>query len=175
MEIDAQVAAALGFPKFRYVFIENERRWICPFVPFELVTETEQITDLYVTGTNLRLREARSLSTGTAMLRLTRKVDADSQTRLISSVYLAETEFSLLRSVLVGRTIRKRRHRLRSDASAVLAVDEFQDALSGLVLLEAEFTSAQALTDFPAPPFAGIEVTDNLRYTGGCLSLNGLP
>ncbi len=175
MDVDAILAAKLGFPKLRYVFVEHERRWLCASLPAELVTETEQIKDLYVTGTNLRLREARPLGGGTSMLRLTRKVDVDPRTRLISSVYLQEPEFELLRSVLTGRNIHKLRHRLRSSAEVVLAVDEFQGELSGLFLLEAEFPSTQALKEFQAPWFAGAEVTTNPQYTGGLLSNDGLP
>ena len=175
VDIDATLAAKLGFPKLRYVFVEYERRWLCTALPCELVTETEQINDLYVIGTNLRLREARQLAGGASMLRLTRKVDVDPRTRLISSVYLQEAEFALLRSVLTGRSIRKLRHRLRSSAGVVLAVDEFQEELSGLLLLEAEFPSTQALEEFQAPWFAGAEVTSDPQYTGGLLSSSGLP
>jgi CYTH domain-containing protein len=175
VEVDALVAAKLGFPKLRYVFVEHERRWLCTSLPAELVTESEQITDLYVTGTNLRLREARSLARGPSMLRLTRKVDVDPRTRLISSIYLQESEFALLRGALIGRNIHKRRHRLRSPAEVVLAVDEFEGELSGLMLLEAEFPSTQALREFQAPYFAGVEVTSNPQYTGGFLASSGLP
>ena len=40
------LAAKLGFPKLRYVFVEHERRWLCASLPAELVTETEQILSL---------------------------------------------------------------------------------------------------------------------------------
>jgi CYTH domain-containing protein len=109
------------------------------------------------------------------MLRLTRKVDVDNATRLISSIYLQESEFELLSQALVGRYIRKRRHRLKSPSEFVLAVDEFEGELSGLLLLEVEFLSTQALEAFQAPWFAGLEVTDDKRYTGGELSRNGPP
>jgi hypothetical protein len=62
--VDPLVAAKLGFPKLRYVFVELERRWSCTTLPKDLVQETVAITDLYVSGSNLRLREERSLSGG---------------------------------------------------------------------------------------------------------------
>lgn len=175
MDIDPLVAAKLGFPKLRYVFVERERRWLCSCLPRELVAETERITDLYVAGSNLRLREARSLAGGPPMLRLTRKVDVDARTRLISSIYLQEPEFALLQGVLIGRQLRKRRHRLRSAADVALAVDEFDGELAGLMLLEAEFSSSQALQEFQAPWYAGCEVTTDPRYAGGSLAFDGLP
>jgi CYTH domain-containing protein len=175
VDIDPLTAARLGFPKLRYVFVENERRWLCTTFPTELVAEADLITDLYVTGSNLRLREARPLAGGPSMLRLTRKVDVDSRTRLISSIYLQEAEFVLLRDALVGPKIHKRRHRLKSAAEVVMAVDVFEGALSGLMLLEAEFPSTEALEDFQAPWFADVEVTGCVEYTGGHLAAYGLP
>ena len=173
--IDPNIAASLGFPKLRYVFVEHERRWLCPSLPSDLVKESERITDMYVIGSNLRLREARSLSGRPPMLRLTRKVDVDEQTRLISSVYLYESEFKLLRDALAGQDIRTVRHRLNGEDGLVLAVDEFEGELAGLMLLEAEFPSAQESRAFVAPSFAGTEVTHDRRYTGGQLAAEGLP
>lgn len=175
MDIDPSVAAALGFPKLRYVFIERERRWICTSLPLELVTETERITDLYVTGSNLRLREARPLSDAPPLLRLTRKVDVDARTRLISSINLQESEFALLQAALVGCTIRKRRHRLRADQGTVLAVDEFEGSLAGLMLLEVEFPSLHSLEQFEVPLYAGAEVTGDSRFIGASLAAHGAP
>jgi hypothetical protein len=64
MHVDEATAKALGWPKQNYAWIERERRWLCSAVPTELVTHAEQITDLYVTGTRLRLREAVPLGGG---------------------------------------------------------------------------------------------------------------
>ena len=61
MDIALKTAAALGFPKPHYTLVERERRWLCHEVPRSLVVQTEAITDLYVTGSQLRLREARPL------------------------------------------------------------------------------------------------------------------
>jgi CYTH domain-containing protein len=174
VDIDPLVAARLGFPKLRYAFVEHERRWLCTSVPTELVAGTEQITDLYVTGSNLRLREARALGGTQPMLRLTRKVDVDARTRLISSIFLQDSEFAVLRGSLSGRYLRKRRHCIASITKVVLAIDEFEGELSGLVLLEAEFPSAQALQGFRAPWYAGGEVTSDPRFNGGYLAAHGL-
>ena len=46
------------------------------------------------------------------MLRLSRKADVDARTRLITSVYLPESEFAVLAAALPGRRLRKIRHRL---------------------------------------------------------------
>ncbi len=174
MEIDAKAAAALGFPKLKYAFVERERRWLCDRLPAERVTRAEAITDLYVDGARLRLREARPLDGGPIQRRLGKKADAAPDTRLITSIYLDEAEFALLAG-LPGRVLRKTRHHLAPEGGVELAVDVFEGRLAGLILAEAEFPSAEAMAAFPGPAFAVREVTDDTRYSGGWLSANGLP
>ncbi len=74
MDIDQQIARALGFPKPQYMSVERERRWVCREVPRERVLQTEAITDLYVTGTRLRLREARPIDGGAPIFREVYKI-----------------------------------------------------------------------------------------------------
>ena len=56
-----------------------------------------------------------------------------------------------------------------------MSVDEFQGNLAGLLLVEAEFESADELAAFPTPSFANRDVTSDVRYTGGALVKDGLP
>ncbi len=176
MEIDQNIAAALGFPKPHYTSVERERRWLCRQVPREHIVRPEAITDLYVTGSRLRLREARPSDGAAPMLRISRKADADIHTRLISSIYLPEEEYALLAASLRGVRIKKLRHRLRSPIPGVrMAIDEFQAELSGLILAEAEFETDALLASFPIPAFSVREVTDDPRFTGAALAQSGLP
>lgn len=173
--IDQETAERLGFPKQHYMAIERERRWLCSEVPRERIHRTEAITDLYVTGARLRLREARPVGGGAPMLRLTRKGDVDIHTRLITSIYLPEEEFAVLATSLPGRRIRKLRHRLAPVDGVFVVVDEFLGELAGLLLAEAEFDTPEQLAAFPGPDFATREVTDDPRFTGGYLVNNGIP
>lgn len=175
MDIAPDLAASLGFPTPAYTAVERERRWLCHAVPRELALRTERITDLYVEGARLRLREARPLSGAPAILRLSRKGDVDDRTRLVTSIYLSEPEFALLAASLPGRRVRKLRHRLPRQEGVVLMVDEFQDELAGLLLVEAEFKSAQRMADFVPPAFAGREITGDVHYTGAMLAREGRP
>ena len=175
MDIDPAIAKDLGFPKPAYTVVERERRWLCREVPRDLIARTETIVDLYVTGARLRLREARPHDGGPAMLRLSRKADVDPQTRLITSIYLPENEFAVLAATLQGIRLRKIRHRLTPLAGVVLSVDEFQGELDGLRMVEAEFDTPERMASFPMPDFAIREVTDDPRFTGGHLVMNGLP
>jgi len=175
MEIDQHIAAALGFPKLKYTLVERERRWLCREVPIARIIQTVTITDLYVTGARLRLREERPLNGDAPALRLTRKADVSTHIRLISSIYLQEEEFGLLSTTLTGIRIIKRRHRLTPIDCITIAVDEFQGNLSGLLLAEAEFETDEQLSNFPQPDFAIQDVTDDPRFTGGNLAKDGLP
>ena len=175
MEIDAQTAAALGWPKAKYACVERERRWLCAEVPWPLVAATEAITDLYVTGTRLRLREAIPADGGAPMRRLSRKGDVSSAVRLLTSIYLAPEEFALLSS-LPGRRLMKTRHRLKPmPGAAHLSVDVFEGPLAGLIMAEAEFDDMASLEAFATLDFAVREVTDDGRYSGGALAISGLP
>jgi len=175
MDIDPGVAKALGFPRARYTSVERERRWLCREVPTERIARSERINDLYVTGARLRLREARPTNGGEPMLRLTRKNDVDAHTRLITSIYLPEDEFSVLAKSLSGLRIQKVRHRLEPLDGVYVVVDEFLGALSGLVLAEAEFQTQEELLAYTGPSFAVREVTQDGRFKGVSLAIHGIP
>lgn len=173
--IDPQISSALGFPKTKYMAVERERRWTAFEVPRDRVIHTETITDLYVAGTRLRLREARRTDTGEAIFKLTRKADVNPQTRFITSIYLPEQEFAVLAAALDGVRISKLRHRLHSPPGIALCVDEFKGEIAGLRIAEAEFDSDDLMRDFTMPDFASREVTDDVRFTGPYLATYGRP
>jgi hypothetical protein len=158
LEVDGKTAAALGWPKLKYAWVERERRWLCETIPVELVLNVEMITDLYITGTRLRLREAVPLDGGEPMRRLGRKADVDSSTRLLTSIYLAPAEFALL-AKLPGHTLKKTRHRLVPVEGVAMSIDRFEGPLEGLILAEAEFDDDASMAAFPMPGFALREVT----------------
>lgn len=174
MELTAEQAGQLGFPKLKYAYVERERRWLCERLPTELVVSADAITDLYVTDSRLRLREARPQGGGPIMRRLGRKGDVDASHRLITSIYLSEAEFKLLAD-LPGRRIHKVRHRLRPIEGRTFGVDVFEGELAGLILAEKEFETDAEMAACPHPPFARREVTEDPRYSGGWLAANGLP
>jgi CYTH domain-containing protein len=174
MEIDQATAEALGWPKSKYAWVERERRWLCHELPRHRVLRSELITDLYVTGTQLRLREAVPLGGGKSMRRLGRKADVEPSVRLLTSIYLSDKEFELLTS-LPGKVLVKTRHYVGTVNGVEISVDEFADDLAGLIMAEAEFDTMEALLAFQMPEFAFLEVTDDLRYSGGQLVEHGLP
>ena len=173
-EIDQATAASLGWPKSKYAWVERERRWLCKSLPADRVVSAEIYNDLYVEGTQLRLREAIPIGGGPPMLRLGRKADVSAAVRLLTSIYLSREEFRLLSS-LPGRNLQKTRHALGEVGGAAVFVDVFEGPLSGLIMAEAEFETMEAMERYPMPDFAFREVTDDVRYTGGRLVVDGLP
>ena len=174
MDIDLALARELGFPKLKYATLELERRWLCRTLPMERVVRADAITDLYVDGGGLRLREVRPLDGGPVTRKLGRKGDLNPYTRLTTSIYLSEAEFGLLAG-LPGKRLRKVRHHLAPEAGRAYGVDVFEGRLDGLILSEAEFKTAEAMAACPGPDFAVREVTQDLRYVGGWLAVHGIP
>jgi len=76
-------------------------------------------------------------------------------------MYLTEDEFQLLAN-LPAKILRKTRYSVPP-----FGIDVFEDALTGLVLAEAEFNSAEDASALSLPSFIVREVTEDLRFTGG--------
>jgi len=166
--------AALGFLKpEKYAAIERERRWLCAALPDLPVVRAEAIRDVYVNQSQLRLRRATPLGGGPAILRLSKKADLAPDKRLITTLYLTETEFALFAG-LPGRVLEKTRHYYACEGGT-LSVDRFEGALAGLFLAEAEFEDDAAMAVFADPVFVAREVTADPRYTGGELVRAGIP
>jgi CYTH domain-containing protein len=168
-EVDDATAAALGWPKTKYASVERERRWLCVAAPVDRVLRSVALRDLYLSGTQLRLRSAVPLDGSAPTRRLTRKADVTASTRLVTSVYLTPDEYDLL-AALPGQTLVKTRHYVGRINGADVSVDEFGAHLAGLVMAEAEFDSEAAMRAYPSPEFAVAEVTEDRRYSGGELA-----
>ena len=149
----------------KYARIERERRFLIDRFPGDDVVQVRQITDRYIDGTHLRLREQID-DGGPAIYKLTQKVPArasGAQQGLITNIYLTEDEFRLL-AQLPAKMLSKVRHSLPP-----FGVDVFEGALQGLRLAEAEFNSDAEAYDLILPDFILHEVTGDDRFTGGQL------
>ena len=148
----------------KYARVEWERRFLLDHFPSEAsVTQIRRITDRYIEGTTLRLRQQ---SDGDSQVfKLTQKlarrmVQAQG---LITTMYLTKEEFGVL-SKLPARTLTKTRH-----SAPPFGIDVFEGELSGLVLAEAEFDSAAEASALALPSFILREVSDDSRFRGGSL------
>lgn len=148
----------------KYAVVESERRFLLGSMP-PGVERTAEITDRYVTGTRLRLREVVDAD-GTVVRKLGHKVRlGDGPGRIAcTSVYLDDAEWAVL-ACLPSTTVRKRRHHAYVDGQHV-AVDELAD---GTLLAEID-GGDQPEADVPTGLDVLREVTDEEAWTGQALS-----
>jgi len=149
----------------KYARIERERRFLLHRFPSADVVRIRQITDRYIDGTSLRLREQMD-DGGPAIYKLTQKVperESGAQQGFITTIYLTEGEFRLL-AQLPAKTLSKVRHSVPP-----FGIDVFEGALQGLLLAEAEFDSDEEANALIVPDFILQEVTHDIRFTGGQL------
>lgn len=150
--------------ELKYARVERERRFLLAELPSQPSIRDVQITDRYLIGTRLRLREAIETNPkpGDVQYKLTQKIpDPAGRPGLITTLYLSEAEYQVL-TALPARILRKVRHSIPP-----FGVDAFEGALLGLYLAEAEFTTDAESAEFSPPAFAIAEVTSDPRFTGG--------
>ena len=154
-------------PESKYARIEWERRFLLSSFPSgEKVTRTRRISDRYIEGTRLRLRQQCD-SDSQPVFKLTQKLPggtARGQQGLITSMYLTREEFDVL-ARLPAKVLTKVRHSVPP-----FGIDMFEGMLSGLILAEAEFNSAAEASALVLPSFIVAEVSDERRFTGGSLA-----
>ena len=159
-------------PESKYARLERERRYLLQELP-EGLTRADphvQITDNYITGTRLRIRKVRDPKTNRWTVKFTQKfapVPTDFSRTLITNIYLNALEAEAL-SVFEANEIRKNRYPFQWGGRD-FSIDMFLGDLFGLVLAEVSFETDDELDNFPKPPFAIADVTNNEVFTGGSL------
>ena len=148
----------------KYAAVESERRFLLASMP-PGVERVAEITDRYVTGTRLRLREVAEPD-GTVVRKMGHKVRlGDGPERIAcTSLYLDAAEWAVLTD-LPATTLRKRRHHVHVDGRHV-AVDELPD---GTLLAEID-GGDQPVAEIPAGLDIVREVTLDEAWTGAALS-----
>jgi CYTH domain-containing protein len=153
-------------PHHKYARIERERRFLVDQFPRDAnVIRIRRITDHYIDGTVLRLREQSDDGCAT-IFKLTQKVQeraSGAQQGFVTSMYLTKEDFSVL-AQLSARKLSKTRYSVPP-----FGIDVFEGALQGLVLAEAEFDSPAAADALTLPSFIFREVSADNRFTGGQL------
>lgn len=148
----------------KYAVIERERRFLVRAVP-EGVARASTITDRYIVGTRLRLREVRG-GDGVIVRKLGQKVRTHEGPGEIActSIHLDDAEWELL-SRLPARVLQKRRHHVRRDG-LTLVVDELAD---GTLLAEIDDGDEPAV---PVPAWLDVirDVSGEETWTGASLA-----
>ena len=159
-------------PESRYARVERERRYLLRDLP-EGMTRADphlQITDNYITGTRLRIRKVREPRSNKWTVKFTQKFapDPDDLSRtIITNTYLNALEAEVFATYNTNE-IRKNRYPFEFEGRK-FSVDMFLGDLFGLVLAEVSFETDEELDNFPKPPFALVDVTNEPLFTGGRL------
>ncbi len=149
----------MGELPLKYAHVETERRFLVRAVP-DGVRRVSDITDSYIDGTRLRLREVTTDGAATRKLGQKVRLGAGPATIAHTSVYLDDAEWGVL-SRLPARIVRKRRHHVERDG-IVVAVDQFDD---GVLIAEID-GGDQRPADPPGWLDVISEVTDDEAFTG---------
>lgn len=154
-------------PSHQYARIERERRFLVGRFPERrLIVRVRRITDRYIEGTNLRLRE-QTEEGHPARFKLTQKIPAPAeaaQQGYITTMYLNRETHERL-AELLAKTLTKVRYSVPP-----FGVDVFEGVLEGLILAEAEFDSAADADGLTIPDFVSHEVSRDPRFSGGALA-----
>jgi CYTH domain-containing protein len=153
-------------PQLKYARVERERRFLLERFPAVQVVRVRRISDRYIEGTTLRLRQINEEG-GPTILKLTQKIPAragGAQEGFITTMHLTEDEFCVLEK-LPAQQLSKMRH-----SAPPFGIDVFEGTLEGLLLAEAEFDSAAEADALSLPSFLGPEVSGDIRFTGGRLA-----
>jgi CYTH domain-containing protein len=153
----------------KYARIERERRFLLQDLPPPLTRAGEhvQIWDNYITGTRLRLRKIRIPATKEMKWKFSQKyalVESDFSRTVITNTYLSQYEYEVL-SVFEANEVRKNRHPFIFE-DRKFSIDVFLGPLTGLILAETEFETDDEMASLALPPFAVVEVTNDVRFTG---------
>lgn len=160
-------------PDSKYARVERERRYLLQDLPEGLTRADHhlQITDNYITGTRLRIRKVRDPKTNKWIVKFTQKFapdTADLSRTIITNIYLNAIEAETL-SLFDANEIRKNRYPFPFEGRE-FSIDMFLGDLFGLVMAEVSFETDEDLDNFPKPPFAIADVTNNEIFSGGKLS-----
>lgn len=149
--------------------IERERTYLAKSMPTGLEEcEKKELIDIYfpkeVAHPSLRLRQLGDKYEMTKKYR----INPDDGSRLVEeTISLNKEEFQALAKA-DGKRVQKIRYYLKYN-NRTLEVDVFKDQLAGLVLIDAEFETDGAKTEFIMPEFCLAEVTQEEFVAGGKL------
>ncbi|HEY2709708.1 MAG TPA: hypothetical protein VGI95_16790 [Caulobacteraceae bacterium] len=156
----------------KYAKFEHERRHLVLTPPDLTGSKVRLIEDRYLDGGRLRLRRITHFDGAPPDLKLCKKyASADPVSGPIVNIYLSADEYAELVK-LPGKPLRKRRYTV-THAGRGFGVNVFEGVLAGLVLVEVEAETAEAIRQVAFPPWADADVTGELFFTGGCLASVG--
>ncbi|MCB0018858.1 MAG: hypothetical protein KDE09_13795 [Anaerolineales bacterium] len=156
----------------KYARIERERRYHLMTLPVDLPAGAPYhlISDRYLTGTRLRLRQVTDVHGNIVARKLTQKelvANLEADETVITNIYLNDAEFRQLVR-LPGALLEKRRYEYVWEGRHY-AVDQFLGPLTGLLLAEIEDRFDGQSWPPAQPSFVWQDVTRDPLFRGGHL------
>lgn len=150
--------------------IEIETTYLAKFLPQDLEQfPRKEIVDVYIPvkreHPTLRIRKNGERCVITKKQPI-KEGDAGSQEE--QTIVLDSDEFNFLRNIQ-GKEVRKIRYAYPCNGRKS-EIDVFQDALSGLVLVDVEFENEEERNSFSMPDFCLVDVTQEELMAGGMLA-----
>jgi len=160
----------------KYARIERERRFALDALPAGVdPADYERLCDLYVEGTELRLRRVEAPDGARLQVKLGQKTldpqaPDDPRHRQMTTLYLREGDERAL-AALGGRRSVKRRYKLAEQGwTFCIDVYEAPAGAAGTMLCEVECDSDAELERIACPIWATREITEDARYSGFTLA-----
>jgi CYTH domain-containing protein len=119
-------------------------------------------------GAEVRVRRADDTTTLTVK-------SAPGLVRVEEELPIDERRFESLWALTERRRVIKTRYLVPLADGLTAEVDEYHEALAGLLTAEIEFPSVEASEAFTPPDWLGREVTGDERYANRTLALRGAP
>ncbi len=86
---------------------------------------------------------------------------------------LQKAEYERLFQKVEGRVLQKVRYLIPLENGYIAELDRFEGELAGLLLVEVEFPSVEAMNAFKAPEWFGEDVSESTQYHNSVLSNGG--
>jgi CYTH domain-containing protein len=150
--------------------VEIERKFLVREVPPSAAAAAVPLRQGYLSvgsDAEVRVRDAGGSATLTVK-------SGGGMVRSETEIPISQEQFDALWPATQGRRIEKRRScTLLGGLSA--EVDVYEGELQGLEVVEVEFTSVEAASEFVAPEWFGREVTGDAAYKNASLAIAGRP
>jgi CYTH domain-containing protein len=119
--------------------------------------------------------EVRLRRTDRKKTELTIKSKPAGQSRIEVEVPVDEEQFGALWPLTAGRRIVKRRYPIPLPEGLVAEYDNYDEKLSGLQVVEVEFSHEEQARSFIPPAWFGREISGDPAYSNAELATHGLP
>jgi CYTH domain-containing protein len=152
---------------------EIERKFVLDALPSDLDERPRRHLEqgyLAIGEDGVEVRIRRSDDTATLTVK-----SAPGLVRVEEEIPIDERRFQSLWRLTDGRRIVKTRYLVALPDGLTAEVDEYAQALHGLITAEIEFPSVEASEAFAPPDWLGREVTGDERYANRTLALRGAP